>query len=166
MRLLVDYLELLRAPIGHPLSAPVYGAEVKRECWSIDSYLELYRAVGTPVRWDQRLRLSPDELLRLLQSSNFLLFIHRIDGRAAGLCEFASAQIDADVELVHFGLIPAAQGHGCGAFLLDRALRAVWDRQPSRVWLHTDTNDHPKAKPLYLRFGFRPFDQKVEDFDD
>ena len=68
--------------------------------------------------------------------------------------------------MVNFGLVPAMQGMKLGPFLLDRALRAVWQNGPRRIWLHTDTNDHPRAATVYARAGFLPYCQRLEHFDD
>jgi hypothetical protein len=42
----------------------------------------------------------------------------------------------------------------------------VWSYAPSRIWLHTDTWDHPKAQFVYQRAGFRTYVQRVETFPD
>jgi GNAT superfamily N-acetyltransferase len=68
------------------------------------------------------------------------------------------AEDPPDAEVKYFGLIPTAQGRGLGPFLLDASLRSYWQtEQPRRLWLHTDTWDHPKAMGLYARMGFQRF---------
>jgi ribosomal protein S18 acetylase RimI-like enzyme len=166
MRLLVTYLELNQSPAGPPVAPPTAIAEVRLDRLSVEDYVALYRAVGGPVQWDQRLRLAHDKLAGLLEGESIDLFLLRLDGSAVGFCEF-ERQGYPDIELANFGLIPEVQGRGLGRFLLDRALRAVWHhRRPFRIWLHTDTNDHPNALPLYKSFGFREFAQRIEDFPD
>jgi ribosomal protein S18 acetylase RimI-like enzyme len=76
------------------------------------------------------------------------------------------ARDPANIELVHYGILPELQGRGLGRFLLDTGLRFVWARRPARVWLHTDTNDHPGALPLYLQLGFGQYAQRIEEFAD
>lgn len=70
------------------------------------------------------------------------------------------------IELAYFGLIPAFIGQRLGPYLLDVAIRAAWAREPSRVWLHTCTLDHPRALATYDRAGFRVFERKIEIGDD
>lgn len=89
----------------------------------------------------------------------------RVDGEAAGLCEFNGVG-QVDDELTHFGLIPRFQGRKLGPFLLDRSLRAAWSHRPERLWLHTDTYDHPGAQEVYRRAGFKPYAQRMETFPD
>src|SRR5512136_642586 len=63
---LVTYLELRQHPTA---LRECSGAEpVALESLSVDDYLGLYRRVGGPVRWDQRLRLPTTELHALLHS--------------------------------------------------------------------------------------------------
>ncbi|RUW69023.1 MULTISPECIES: GNAT family N-acetyltransferase [unclassified Mesorhizobium] len=163
--LLVTYMEMTEPPSGAAFSAPTAGATVEREALDIASYFSLYRAVGEAVQWDQRLRMKAADLERLLASPATHVHVLRVDSEAAGLCEFNSVG-QSVVELTHFGLVPAFQGRGLGPFLLDRSLRAIWSYRPERLWLHTDTYDHPNAQPVYRRAGFRPYAQRIETFPD
>ncbi|MGH6805536.1 MAG: GNAT family N-acetyltransferase [Ensifer adhaerens] len=162
VQLLVTYMEKRARPAGEPLLPPVEGAAFALERLPAEQFLSLYRSVGEPLRWDQRLRMAADDLETFLRSPSTALYILRVEGRAVGLCEFDRADT-ADVELTHFGLIPEVQGKRLGPFLLDGALRAIWDRAPDRVWLHTDNWDHAKAQDTYRRAGFGIFDQKLEE---
>ena len=144
---------------------PAAGASVTLERLDSASYISLYRAVGEPVQWDQRLRMASEDLERLLALPSTHIHVLRVEGEAAGLCEFNGVG-QPDVELVHFGLVPAFHGCRLGPFLLDHALRAVWRHAPQRVWLHTDTCDHPAAQSVYSRAGFKPYAQCVETFSD
>jgi ribosomal protein S18 acetylase RimI-like enzyme len=163
--LLVTYMEMLAPPSGDALAAPLPGAVVTRERLDLWNYVDLYRAVGGPVQWDQRLRMAEVELATLLGSEATHIHVLRVDGQAAGLCEFNDVGQPA-VELVHFGLVPAFQGRRLGPYLLDQSLRSVWSKRPERVWLHTDTYDHPAAQSVYERAGFRAYSRRMETFPD
>ncbi|KQU77279.1 acetyltransferase [Ensifer sp. Root31] len=163
VQLLVTYMEMRTRPTGEPLLPPVEGTAFAPERLAAEEFLSLYRAVAEPLRWDQRLRMPADELDAFLRSPSTALYILRVEGSAVGLCEFERADT-CDVELTHFGLIPQAQGRRLGPFLLDGSLRAIWDRAPDRVWLHTDTWDHAKAQDTYRRAGFGIFMQRLEEF--
>lgn len=165
MRLLVSYFEMTEAPSFEPLANPSASAAVEEESLSTTDYLGLYRAVGEPVQWDQRLRLQLSELESILNSEHTNQFVLRFSGQPVGLCEFDRTGFP-DIELVNFGLIPFMQGRGLGSFLLDFSLRIMWQYQPNRIWLHTDTNDHPNAIPTYVRFGFREYMKRYEEFSD
>ncbi|MER8480717.1 GNAT family N-acetyltransferase [Mesorhizobium sp. M1163] len=163
--LLVTYLEMTGPPSGAGSAAPAPGAAVMRETLGLADYISLYRAVGEPVQWDQRLRMPLGDLERLLASPSTHIHVLRVDGEAAGLCEFTGVG-EPVVELAHFGVVPALQGRKLGPYLLDRALRAVWSHEPERVWLHTDTHDHPGARSVYGRAGFKAYAQRMETFPD
>jgi GNAT superfamily N-acetyltransferase len=156
----------MTAPPGEPVVAsPDPAAQVVREVLAPQDYLDLYRVVGTPVRWDSRLRQTPDELAGVLCSDRFDLFVLRVGGTPSGLCEFDRRRFPV-IELAHYGLAPCAQGRGLGRFLLDFCVRTAWRLRPSRLWLHTDTDDHPRALPLYRRVGFHEYLRRIEEFPD
>ena len=154
---------MIAPPEAAIASAPCDGAAIVRERLAPEPYLALYRAVGTPLQWDERLRLAAAELRQLLTDLATHLYILRRDGEVVGLCEFVGVG-GADIELTNFGLVSAAQGRRLGPFLLHHALCAVWRDRPKRIWIHTDTNDHPKAIETYQRAGFRIYDQRMESF--
>ncbi len=137
---------------------PVHGGS---ECIAVErltrpEYLALYRRIGEPVRWDQRLQMPVPELDRLLAGDTLRIHVLRrgTGGDAIGLCEFDRGAFP-DVELKNFGLLPEAQGRGLGRWLLQTALNIEWRARPDRIWLHTDTWDHPAARRLYEQAGFR-----------
>jgi GNAT superfamily N-acetyltransferase len=148
----VSYLELTQSPA--PIRTHLGQERVSQERLCVDEYLDLYRRVGEPVRWDQRFKMSRSELIRLLESERSRVYVLR-DGRsqALGLCEFE--RCPPAVELKNFGLVTTAQGRGLGSWLLRTALHHEWRVQPSRIWLHTDNWDHPAAVRLYQDAGFR-----------
>ena len=95
------------------------------------------------------------ELAALLQGETLDIYILRdAADRPLGFCEFDRA-LFPDIELKNFGLIVQAQGQGLGSWLLNVALREEWQFGPTRIWLHTDSWDHPAAVRVYERAGFR-----------
>jgi ribosomal protein S18 acetylase RimI-like enzyme len=165
VKLLLTYMEVRTAPAGAPLPRPDGSFTLEAERLSLEAYVALYRAIGDPYQWDQRLRMPPDALAALLALKTTIALVLREEGRAIGLCEFDVADA-ADIELTHFGLIPEVYGRRLGPFLLDSGLRAMWTAATQRIWLHTDTNDHPKAQATYERAGFKPYLQQYEEFPD
>jgi ribosomal protein S18 acetylase RimI-like enzyme len=165
VRLLATFMEQRRPPPGEALVAPMAGVEITRGSISVPDYLALYRAVGEPVQWDERLRMPEDALAEFLRADSTIIHVLRVDGEMAGLME-AVRQADEEVEIANFGLVPAYQGRRLGPYLLDFALRSLWREPIRRIWLHTDTNDHPKAVRTYLNAGFAEFERKWLDFPD
>lgn len=162
--LMVTYLEMTSPPKG-PSLVPPPGVAMRREAVGPDDYLALYRRVGAPWQWDQRLRLQRLEVERLLSNPATHIHILRLNGEAMGFCEFFGVG-EAEIELVHFGIVPEAQGLGLGKCFLNSALRDCWSMSPRRIWLHTDTNDHPRALSVYEKAGFRRYMSRMETFPD
>jgi GNAT superfamily N-acetyltransferase len=165
VELMVTYMEMTAPPSSPLRPTPVAGVSVARPRLGRPDYLTLYRAVGEPLQWDLRLRMEPQALDRLLADPSTHVHVLRQDAEAIGFCEFNGVG-KPEVELVYFGLVPAAQGKGLGPFLLDRALRDCWGNGPDRIWLHTDTQDHPNAVAVYAKAGFRPYLRRMESFAD
>ncbi|RLP22617.1 GNAT family N-acetyltransferase [Mesorhizobium sp. YM1C-6-2] len=165
VELLVTYMEALSPPPYAPLPKPIEDAEVRRAFPDRASYLDLYAAIGKPLQWDQRLRMPPADLETLLALPSSFVFVLMLQGKSVGMCEFNGVG-NADVELMHFGLVPEAQGRRLGPFLLDWSLRRIWAEGAKRIWLHTDTNDHARAQSVYGRAGFAVFDRRLETFPD
>jgi GNAT superfamily N-acetyltransferase len=131
---------------------------IAREQLNREDYLHLYRRVGEPWRWDQRLLMAEGELAALLAGGSLDIYVLRdVQGEPLGFCEF-DRRAFPNVELKNFGLVSKAQGRGLGPWLLAVALLEQWQSNPSRIWLHTDTWDHPAAVRIYERAGFRTFD--------
>jgi len=154
MTVTVSYLELTRPP-KLPEKRP-YAETIAAEKLSIDEYLRFYRLVGESVRWDQRLHMPRAELAALLASKRSQVYVLRdVLAQPIGFCEFERAL--PEIELKNFGLIPSVQGKGLGSFLLRTTLQREWQLQPRRIWLHTDTWDHPAAIKLYQSAGFQVY---------
>jgi GNAT superfamily N-acetyltransferase len=156
----VNYLELTQAPAAIP--AHVGDDRVGLETLGLDAYLEIYRRVGEPLRWDQRLNMPREELAALLRAQHTRIYVLReAAGSAHGFCEFDRSQLP-QIELKNFGLVPEAQGRRLGTWLLRTALHNEWRTGPSRIWLHTDEWDHPAAVNIYERAGFRIYMTRAE----
>ena len=159
----VTYLEMLTPP---PPPSYTQANQVVLERLEMPAYLELYRRVGDPIGWDTRLKLSPIELSAMLAGDQLRIYVLRdSSGAALGFCEF-EVQAFPQIELKNFGLVPEAQGRGLGAWLLAVALQEQWKTNPSRIWLHTDTLDHPAAKRVYEKAGFKIYDVRDERADE
>ena len=160
MRVKVTYMELRQPPT---LTAAWHGQEqVRVEKLDVRDYLALYQGVGAPLGWDQRMRMPRADLAALLDSASLRIYVLRdAQGQALGLCEFDRSGFP-EVELKNFGLIPQVYGRGLGPWLLATALEAEWQEEPARIWLHTDTWDHPAAVPVYERAGFAVYAVREE----
>lgn len=156
----VTYLETTQPTLPPAL---YWGSErVSLERMTRPAYLLLYRRVGEPLHWDQRLCMPEAELEALLYGDSLRLYVLRdVRGEALGFCEFDRSGFP-QIELKNYGVVPEAQGRGLGPWLLATALQGEWGSNPDRIWLHTDIWDHPAALKIYERAGFRVFDVRDE----
>lgn len=161
----VSYLELRTPPVRQaagPVASAAGADAIALERLTGEEYLALYRRVGEQVRWDQRLSIPLEELEALLAGDLLRIYVMRdAHGAAIGLCEFDRSGFP-DIELKNFGIVPEMQGHGLGRRLLAAALEQEWQTGLQRVWLHTDSWDHPAAMRLYSSLGFRVFEERDE----
>jgi len=160
--MVVTYLQAFARP-DRPEKAAPDGVALRR--WdevTRDSYLELFRAIGTPWLWYGRLQKTAEQLQAILDDPREEIYIAERNGRMIGLLELA-LQADGDVEVAYFGLVPDATGRGVGSWLMDRAQRIAWAKpETRRLWLHTCTADDPAALGFYQKMGFTPYGRGLE----
>jgi ribosomal protein S18 acetylase RimI-like enzyme len=114
-----------------------------------------YREVGRDWRWVDRLDWSDDDWRRWVDRDDLATWIAWSEGNPLGYVELERA--GGDVEITYFGLLPQFIGRGYGGPFLCDVVREAWRGEPSRVWLHTCTLDHPAALANYQRRGFRVY---------
>lgn len=158
--------DALRPP-GRP--APD-GATIERlEPCPVALYRALYRAVGDRWHWhDQNAKGDAELEARLAdpQESMWGLRVPGVgDASAGGYAGWFEliARAPGTVEIIYFGLVPAAFGRGLGGWLLVRAVETAWSLGAERVILDTCSLDAPQALPNYLARGFQVV--RVEQFE-
>jgi len=129
---------------------------------TIAYYRFLYDSVGGPWNWRSRKRLSDDALAAIIHDPQDEVHVLYVDGVPGGFAEL-DRHNEGEVEIVQFGLIPEFVGQGLGQYFLQWAIDRAWSYQPERLWLHTCTEDHPKALPNYLKAGFKIFKEEIGD---
>ena len=122
----------------------------------------LYVTVGAPWTWYMKLSWSYEEWKNYL-SGNIHTWVAYKGATPIGYFEL-ELQVDNNVEIAYFGLVPEFIGKGHGKALLQDAITRAWELGGTRVWLHTCSLDHPQALRNYLARGFKVF--KEEDLVD
>jgi|APSaa5957512535_1039671.scaffolds.fasta_scaffold59957_2 ribosomal protein S18 acetylase RimI-like enzyme len=157
---IVTYLEMLeRGSLPHVVPKARRFALMGAADITVSFYRYLYDAVGRPWYWTDRKKLSDEELTAIIQDEAVEVYVLYVGGVPAGFFEL-DARAMPTIELAYFGIMPEFIGLGLGPYLLGQALDMIWQREPSRVTVNTCTLDHPKALPLYQRFGFNPYNQE------
>ena len=122
-------------------------------------YRYLYETVGGPHIWVERTRMTDETLATIVQDPAVEIYVLYCEGAPAGYAELDFRK-SGEAELAYFGLIQDFLGRGLGSFLLATAIDIAWSKPIERLWVHTNTLDHPRALPLYQRMGFVPYAQE------
>ncbi len=163
----ITYLEMTERP-AHPHLSPPQGLNcslLRLHEPTVRFYRYLYDTVGGPWLWFERRAMADEELAPIVQDERIEIYVLNVGGEPAGFAEL-DRRYPPDIELSYFGLMPDFIGKGLGRYLLTWAIDTAWNHAPERLWVNTNTLDHPKALPLYQRCGFRPFKQESKLFDD
>jgi GNAT superfamily N-acetyltransferase len=156
------YLEMRNPSQLSPASRPVSGYRVERVLDCPPSFWRfLYTEVGRDHRWVDRLPWSADEIRAYLADPSVSLWLMTVWGAPAGYFELRR-DAENGVEIVYFGVLKEFNGRGFGGHLLTQAVQRAWEAGAARVWVHTNTLDHPSALPNYLKRGFSAY--KTEEF--
>lgn len=159
--LTVTYLQMHKrpqlSPVPHPAGCKLALLHAERP--TVAFYRFLYERIGAQWLWFERRMLDDEALRAIIGDERVEIFVLYADGVPAGYAELDRRE-PPDIELAYFGLMPEFIGRGLGSYLLHSIIEIVWDYEPRRVWVHTNTLDHPKALPLYQRMGFEPFKQE------
>jgi GNAT superfamily N-acetyltransferase len=162
MKVKTTYLQMFARPerVVPPPREGLAVVHVQRP--TVAWYRSLYDAVGRDYDWTSRKNLSDTELAALLNDRRDEVHVLMADGVPAGFAEL-DRQVDGEIELVQFGLMPAFIGQGLGKYFLQWTIDKAWSYGPRRFWLHTCTKDHPAALPNYLKAGFTIYKEEVKD---
>jgi len=153
----ITYLEMSRRP-ELPQIVPAAKPIALLRCGepTVSFYRYLYDAVGRQWVWTDRKTLSDAALAAIIRDPSVEIFVLLVDGVPAGFYEL-DRRPAPDIDLAYFGILPEFIGRRLGPYLLGQAIDEAWRHQPARLTVNTCTFDHPKALPMYQRFGFRAY---------
>ena len=161
MQVIRTYLEMRSVGELRPANCEDVRLRLERvyEC-PVSFFRYLYREVGRDYHWEDRLGMTDDEISDYLADPGVSLWLLSCSGGPAGYFELKRHEDDS-VEIAYFGLLPEFLNRGYGKHLITRAVEEAWKLEPTRVWLHTCTLDHPAALPNYQKRGFNPVREEV-----
>lgn len=142
--------------------AQLVHAALPDAAWRVERMLDcppsfwrfLYTEIGHEHLWVDRLPWSVDEIRGYLGDPLVSIWLLTVWASPAGYFELRRAP-DGSVEIVYFGLLKHFHGRGLGGHFLTQAVQQAWGTGAARVWVHTNTLDHPAALPNYLKRGFK-----------
>lgn len=127
---------------------------------STEEYRKLFIFVGKDWLWSSRLVINDNALEEIITDPDVEIYLFKVNNKIAGYTEL-DRRFGNDIELAFLGLMPEYIGKGFGKYMLIWAIKKAWEYNPDRLWLHTCTNDHPKAIELYKKFGFRIYKEEM-----
>lgn len=151
----IYYLEMTGTSQLRPPSRTVEGFEAQRAwipCGLLNRFL--YQAVGADWKWTDRLPWTEGEWQAYAERAGLETWLGYVQGTPAGYFEL-NREDGGQVEIAMFGVLPPFIGQGVGGAMLTAALRRAWEEGTQRVWLHTETSDHPHALGNYKARGMR-----------
>ena len=153
----VTFLEMDDPPDSSLLTVelPKNTVILKAESPPIWYFLALYRAVGSNYEWTDQLNCPEKELKEFICHKKVDLFTLLRAGWPAGF--FVLDKRSKSVcDIAYFGLVPEVIGLGIGNFFLSQAIKFAWySPNLDKITVNTNTLDHPRALPLYKKFGFK-----------
>ena len=156
----VTHLEMMTPPRLPPAPRPPGKyALMRAENPPVHFYRYLYDAVGRDYVWVNRKRLSDAALAVIIQHEAVEIYVLYVNGVPAGYFELDFRHMPR-AELSFLGAMPEHVGSGLGSYMLREAISLAWRRAPERLIVQTCTLDHPRALPLYQRYGFTPYAQE------
>lgn len=162
----ITFLEMEDRPIRATLAPPaVPHAIFRAENPTISFYRYLYDTVGRDWAWTDRKKLTDEELGKIIGSATTEIYVLYVKGVPAGFAELNKASMPEVIDLAYFGIMPEFIGMRMGPYFLNWALEEAWQSDPERLTVNTCTLDHPKALPMYQRFGFQPIRQQELEID-
>ncbi|ATW04664.1 GNAT family N-acetyltransferase [Sphingorhabdus sp. YGSMI21] len=160
---IITHLEMLEKPV-----LPATGSGLELTSWpdpAVEDYRALFRKVGEPWMWISRLLMDESELKAIIEDPAVEISIIRDSEAPVGFIEL-DFRVAGQCEIAFFGLVPEMNGKGHGRWMMNQALNMAWRDGIERVWLHSCTQDSPRALPFYRQCGFRIFRQQTDIMED
>ena len=158
------YLEMVSPEQLRPARCPELPVEVTPAEPDPALSRYFYTEVGRGWWWVDRLGWTDEQWRQWVERPGYEILVARSGSELVGYLELDEATA-GNVEIAHFGLLPAHVGKGAGGHVLTAGVRRAWERGASRVWLHTCSLDAPSALPNYEARGFRIYDRTDEEFE-
>lgn len=141
-----------------------YQKRIKLKEVSNDHYLNFifFAGVGLPWRWYSRINWKPADWKEHFMKNPVQTWLAFAGESLVGYIEIEH-QEKANCEIKFVGLLPHYLGEGLGGYLISHAVDKAWDSDAKRVWLHTCNKDHPNAIKVYLKSGFKLYDEVLTE---
>ncbi len=153
----VTYLEMTARP-ERPRPHPPLNAALsllRAETPPVHFFRYLYDVVGAAHEWTDLHAVSDADIAAFVQDSAVALYVAYLTGWPAGFI-MLDQRVKPICDISYFGIAPEASGRGLGSWLLGAGVHMAWDAGAETLTVNTCSLDHPRALPLYQKWGFEP----------
>lgn len=159
LAVIVTYFEMTQKP-----AILEHQSHLTFTTWSrpdLFEYRTIFRKVGDGWLWFGHLMKTDEELRSVLHDNKTEVFRVKDGEDIVGFVELSFSDPE-QCEIVYFGLVPKMNGKGQGRTVMAETIKRAWKTGIKRVWLHTCTNDSPRAPGFYDRVGFTAYKREIE----
>ena len=116
-----------------------------------------YKNIGKKHKWVDRLFWSEEKWIDYLSSEKVRTYMFKFKDELVGFFELIFHIESNETEIAYFGILEEYQNKKLGSFLLSEAIKKSFEKNISRVWVHTCSLDHKNALGNYISRGMKIF---------
>ena len=116
-----------------------------------------YKNIGKKHKWVDRLFWSEEKWIDYLSSEKVRTYVFKLKDELVGFFELIFHIESNETEIAYFGILEEYQNKKLGSFLLSEAIKKSFEKNISRVWVHTCSLDHKNALGNYISRGMKIF---------
>jgi len=120
-----------------------------------------YKTIGKNHKWTDRLSWSEEKWISYVSSKNIKTFVFKNKEDLVGFFELIFHPEKKETEIAYFGILEEYQNKKLGSFLLSEAIKKSFEKNVSRVWVHTCSLDHKNALNNYISRGMKIFKTEI-----
>jgi len=120
-----------------------------------------YKNIGKKHKWIDRLIWNEQKWIDYVSSKKVKTYVLKNKDDLVGFFELIFHCEKKEVEIAYFGILEEYQNKKLGSFLLSEAIKKSFDKNISRVWLHTCSLDHKNALNNYIARGMKIFKSEI-----
>ena len=129
---------------------------IKKQNVNTNLYKKIYREIGLSYNWISRLKISEEELKKIIHDKNVDIYFMTKKNKVIGFLEIDYRCLK-EIKIVHLGVVDSFIGKGYGKKLLKFAIKRSKEINIKPLILQTNSLDHPKALIFYQKNGFQVY---------
>jgi len=120
-----------------------------------------YKNIGKNHQWVDRLVWSEENWINYVSSEKVTTYVFKHKDNLLGFFELIFHSENNETEIAYFGILEEFQNKKLGSYLLSEAIKKSFEKNISRVWVHTCSLDHKNALRNYISRGMKIFKTEI-----